>query len=142
MTRQRASGTIFLVIGLLGALLSRNYELGTATRMGPGYFPFALSILVALLGGGGVVQSLLRRERADMPHWEWLDLFFLLLGVVLFALLIDRAGLLAAVAGLLVPSCYWRLRHRPVEVVVLCAVLTAFTGAVFIETFGLPFDWL
>ena len=142
MTPHRLSGAIFVAIGLLGLVLSRNYALGTATRMGPGYFPTVLSGLIALLGLAGIVQSLLRRERGGMPRWEVLDLGFLLAGVVLFALLIDRAGLLAAVTGLLVPSCYWRLRRRPLEVIALCLVLTAFTGAVFIEAFGLPFDWL
>ena len=142
MTPQRLSGSIFVAIGLLGIVLSRDYALGTATRMGPGYFPFVLSVLIALLGFAGIVQSLLRRERGGMPRWEFLDLFFLSVGVVLFALLIDRAGLLAAVTGLLVPSCYWRLRRRPLEVLALCAVMTAFTGAIFIEAFGLPFEWL
>jgi hypothetical protein len=142
LTPQVLSGAIFVAIGLLGLVLSRNYELGTATHMGPGYFPFVLSVLMVLLGIGGIVQSLLRRERGGMPRWEFLDLVFLLLGVVLFGLLIDRGGLLAAVTGLLVPSCYWRLRRRPLEVALLCVVMTAFSGAIFIETFGLPFEWL
>jgi hypothetical protein len=142
VTPQRWSGGIFVAIGLAGLLLSRNYDLGTATRMGPGYFPVVLSVLIVLLGLGGIVQSVMRRERGGMPHWEFLDLFFLLLGVVLFALLIERAGLLAAVIGLLLPACYWRLRRRPLEVLALCVVMTAFSGAVFIEAFGLPFDWL
>lgn len=144
MTRfapQTCAGLIFGVIGVIGIFLSRGYKLGSATHMGPGYFPICLSGLLLLLGLGAVVQGMLRRDCRPPPHWEFVDLALLLVGVVLFGLLIDRLGLVAAVAGLLIPACWWRLRRKPFEVAALFAVITAFTGLVFIREFGLPFAW-
>jgi hypothetical protein len=138
---QACAGAIFMTVGIAGALLSRSYAMGTAIHMGPGFFPSVLSVLVFLLGAGGLVRAMARRDGGGLPSWEFLDLGFLLAGVVLFAILIDRTGLVEAVAALIVLACYRRLRQRPVEVVALCAGLTAFSGAVFVEAFGLPFAW-
>jgi MFS family permease len=44
------SGIMFLVIGLLAAYLARSYNMGTAARMGPAYFPFVLGMLLAFIG--------------------------------------------------------------------------------------------
>ena len=66
MTKQRMSGAIFVAIGVLGAILSRNYELGTATRMGPGYFPFVLSVLIAL-GSQAGAQSVPNSASKQVP---------------------------------------------------------------------------
>ena len=46
------SGLMFAVVGAAFALGSTNYSIGTAARMGPGYFPLVLGILLALLGVG------------------------------------------------------------------------------------------
>ena len=142
VTPQVCAGAIFAVIGAIGIVLARGYALGTATHMGPGYFPTCLSVLLLLLGLGAILQSLLRGGGTSrLPAWEFADLGFLLLGVVLFGLLIDSAGLVAAVAGLILPACYWRLLRRPIEVAAVFVVITVFSGLVFIQAFGLPFAW-
>ena len=141
-SRQLVAGVIFALLGLLTWLQASTYSFGTSTRMGPGYFPTCLAILMLFLGLGAIVQAVLRGDH-DLPdRWEARDLAFLLAGTALFGVLIDVAGLLAANAALLACACHARLRRRPVEVVVLWAALSGFTGVVFIETFGLPFRWL
>jgi hypothetical protein len=141
LSRQFCAGAIFVLIGLFGVFAASNYQLGSATHMGPGYFPICLSILLAVLGLVAMVQSLLRHPQVRLPSWEWRDLAFMTLGAVLFGLLIDRAGLLAASAGLILPACYARLRRHPIEVAVLWLALTGFAGAIFIDAFGMPFAW-
>jgi len=44
------SGVLFIVAGVAIAMLAQDYRLGTAARMGPGYFPTLLGALLALLG--------------------------------------------------------------------------------------------
>src|SRR5690606_15795292 len=44
------AGVMFTLIGVLFAFFSTSYEVGTAARMGPGYFPLVLGILLAVLG--------------------------------------------------------------------------------------------
>lgn len=141
LTPQVAAGATFAAIGMLGIVLAHGYETGTATHMGPGYFPTCLSILILLLGMGAVLQSLLRGDRERLPALELVDLSLLLLGVVVFGMLIERAGLLAAVAGLVVPVCLPRVRRRPLEVLLVYVAISVFCGLVFIRAFGLPFEW-
>ncbi|MDQ0346829.1 tripartite tricarboxylate transporter TctB family protein [Ancylobacter vacuolatus] len=51
------TGAIYLVIGLVGFAVARDYRLGTATHMGPGYFPAVLTGLLALVGLISVVRA-------------------------------------------------------------------------------------
>ena len=44
------AGLIFIGFGLVAVIIGSNYSLGTAARMGPGYFPRILGILLILLG--------------------------------------------------------------------------------------------
>ena len=46
------SGVMFVVVGAAFALGATSYSMGTAARMGPGYFPFWLGVCLSLLGGG------------------------------------------------------------------------------------------
>ena len=48
--RQFASGLIFLCMGVFAAVYAFQYRLGTATHMGPGYFPLGVALVLALLG--------------------------------------------------------------------------------------------
>ena len=45
------SGALFIAIGIATIVLGSRYTLGTAARMGPGYFPRILGILLIALGG-------------------------------------------------------------------------------------------
>ena len=45
-----AAGFMYIVVGLFFAGIARNYQMGTAAKMGPGYFPFWLGMLLALIG--------------------------------------------------------------------------------------------
>jgi hypothetical protein len=142
VSRQIVAGAILAAVGALAWQQAGAYAFGSSTHMGPGYFPTCLAILILLLGLGAMVQAVVRGDRDVPERWEFADLASLLVGVVLFGVLIDLAGLLVANAALLACACHARLRRKPLEVVAVWAVLSAFTGAVFIETFGLPFRWL
>lgn len=48
--RDFGAGIMYMVIGLFFAIMATNYPMGTAAKMGPGYFPFYLGILMFLLG--------------------------------------------------------------------------------------------
>ena len=47
---EAACGAIFIGFGAFFALQSFGLEIGTAFRMGPGYFPLVLAIVLILLG--------------------------------------------------------------------------------------------
>ena len=44
------TGVLYIVIGLSALVIARNYALGSAARMGPGYFPTAVALLLTAVG--------------------------------------------------------------------------------------------
>ena len=44
------AGIMFLSFACVAVLAARGYSMGTAGRMGPGYFPMALGLVLGLLG--------------------------------------------------------------------------------------------
>ena len=63
------SGLMFAIVGIAFAWGASTYNVGNGARMGPGYFPLMLGILMALIGAGigalagaGVGHLLQRRQ--------------------------------------------------------------------------------
>jgi len=132
------SGVMFLAVGLAFVGLARNYELGTAQRMGPGYFPTALGALLAVLGLIVAIKGLTREERGgDIARFHFGPLAVVLGAVALFALLLRPAGLVAALTVLIGVSAYASHEFRLREVVPLAAFLVVLVLAVFIWGLGL-----
>lgn len=71
------------------------FSLGTANRMGPGYFPAIVSGLFALCGLMILIPALLRA--GPMPIFEWKPLFWISLSTLAFALLLVPFGLVPAI---------------------------------------------
>jgi hypothetical protein len=133
------AGSLFLAIGGAAWLGSHDFQLGTATRMGPGYFPRCLGLLLMLLGAISLLRALGTGEAAPAEPHALTPLLLILSGVIGFTLLIDRAGLVAAIFVLIAFACARQLTRRPLEVLLMFVVLAAFSVAVFIDGFGMPF---
>jgi hypothetical protein len=89
------SGLLFMAFGLAALVLSGDYPIGVAARMGAGYFPRVLGIL--LLGLGGLLAlGGLRATTEQQPVWRWKPLLIILLSVAVFILLGQRLGLVLA----------------------------------------------
>jgi hypothetical protein len=139
--RELCAGLLFAVIGVAAAIKSTDYDIGTATNMGPGYFPETLSLLLIALGLGSVVRGLLREAtetsedvRALMP------LFLIILGVFGFAFTVDRYGLIPAIVVLVGCACFKHALVRPVEVLCVIGVLILFSVGLFVYGFAMPFN--
>jgi hypothetical protein len=108
--------------------------------MGPGYFPLAVSLILAGLGIGSVIRSLTVAEPDVLDPWPIAAIVFILGGVVGFGLLLQSAGLIAAAAVLILLSCWSRLRTRPGETLLLTAALIALVAGIFVFGLGMPVD--
>lgn len=96
------SGIMFLVLGVLFVIFSQTYQLGTAARMGPGFFPTVLGALLAVLGAAVIMQSLARRTaEAHLERVGWRELFLILSSVAVFALTLPVLGMVVAVTLLI-----------------------------------------
>ncbi len=137
------SGALFVVVGVAFAYGATAYRFGTSARPGAGFFPFGLGLLLAALGAGLVVRSLLRRGAADrIGAWPLRPALTIAAAVAAFGAALETVGLVVAVPLLAVvvagagPEFRWR------EAVVAAAVLTAFCWLVFVQALNLPLPLL
>lgn len=132
------TGIIYVVFGFLAFWIARDFGMGTASRMGPGYFPTVLASLLMLIGAISLVLSFLK-PGPPIGGFAIKASALILGGIVLFGLLITRAGLLIAlpVMVLLAAAASEKFRFDWKAVAGLLA-LTAFCALVFVKGLGVP----
>ena len=143
------SGLLFMGVGAAFAWGSGNYSLGTGARMGPGYFPLMLGILMAVLGIVITFQSLVvETEDGDkIGAWAWKPLFFIIAANLLFGLMlgglpsakIPAMGLIAAIYALTFVASMAGEEFKVKEVLVLATVLAIMSYLAFIVLLKLQF---
>ena len=136
------AGVIYLALGLAVILLGRNYSLGSAARMGPGYFPIVLGALLALFGVVSIARSFVRAGEA-VAAIAWKPLVLVIGATVLFGLLMERAGLLVALPVLIVVSAL-ASQHTRADLQSALALIgiVAFCALVFVKGLGVPMPLL
>jgi hypothetical protein len=87
------SGLMFMGVGVAFAWGATTYTVGEGARMGPGYFPLMLGILMAVLGAAITFMSLTVETEggAKIGKWAWKPLVFVILANLTFGVLL--AGL-------------------------------------------------
>ncbi|MCZ8075929.1 MAG: tripartite tricarboxylate transporter TctB family protein [Paucibacter sp.] len=89
------SGLMFVLVGVVFAWASTEYNFGSSARPGPGYFPFGLGVLLALLGGLVLFKALTLESEGGDPIGPvaWRPLLVITAAIVLFGLALPRLGL-------------------------------------------------
>src|SRR5512143_4110602 len=95
------AGLLFIAFGVAAIVIGSNYALGTAARMGPGYFPRILGILLVTLGAV-LAGRATRLHGVPMPRLKWRPTLVVLGSVVLFGFIVEQAGLLVSTVVLIV----------------------------------------
>ena len=131
------TGIIFLFFGLAAVVLGRDYQMGTAARMGPAYFPTVLGILLAVIGAIGVVRSFLRPGEA-VGKFYVKEIILILSAVILFGVLMRGAGLVPAVLVIVLVSAYASPKFSIGPNLLLAGGLAIFSVLVFVKLLGLP----
>lgn len=129
---------MFIAFGLFFMIGARNYELGSAARMGPAYFPTMLGGLIAVVGAIVMVQSLVVKggKVAAIP----LRLIFLItVSLLVFGYLLKPLGLVLSLALLVVLSAFAGHEFKLKEVLILSVALVILSVLVFVKGLGLPF---
>ncbi|MGH6860842.1 MAG: tripartite tricarboxylate transporter TctB family protein [Phyllobacterium sp.] len=141
--RDFLSGVVFFAIGLTAFVAGNRYDVGTASDMGPGYFPALLGLLLIAFGGISV-SAALRSSEVDKPDWIGLKPFMAIItSVIVFALLLEHVGLVLSILFCLLIACWDMIRRKPLQFAALYISLTAFCVGVFIYAFGMtiPLFW-
>jgi hypothetical protein len=131
------SGLMFCGFAVVAILAARGYSLGTAGKMGPGYFPLLLGGVLGVLGLILIVRSLVL-DGEPVARLHVLPIAVIAFAVALFGLMIEPLGLVATLAVLTIVTAWAGADFRFVEAAVLAAVLIAFSVGVFVYLLGLP----
>ena len=135
------SGLMFVGIGALGIYMAQDYPMGSALRMGPGYFPIVLSAVLILFGIYCFIQGLLHPVKIE-ASWSLRALVILPVATVIFGLLMERAGFIPALIVLVFISAAAGNEFKLWEVLVMAIGLTVGSWALFIWGLGLPYPLL
>ncbi|MBC5782099.1 tripartite tricarboxylate transporter TctB family protein [Ramlibacter sp. USB13] len=129
-----AAGVVYVLAGAGFSLGALNYKLGDAARMGPGWFPFWVGILLVLVGiatAAAGVRVHAAEEHVKRP--EFGTIAWILGAVVLFGVLLQHAGLVLSLAVLVIVSSLGSHEFKWRATLVNAAVLIAFSVGVFIR---------
>ncbi|WP_430242167.1 tripartite tricarboxylate transporter TctB family protein [Neorhizobium sp. DAR64861/K0K2] len=131
-------GLALMLTGLFFAYQSIELELGTALRMGPGYFPFILACVLVLLGGVIVFQAI-RVHGEPVGALAWRGMAFILPAPIFFGLTVRGLGFVPAIFFTALIAAFASHKMKLLMAVILAALLTVFSVLVFSYGLGLPF---
>jgi hypothetical protein len=126
------TGVFFLVWAMT------HYQMGTAVRMGPAYFPVMLGGLLAFLGLLVLLEGF-AMEGPKVPAFALRPLILISFACVVYGYVMKPLGLVAATALLVFISAYGGHEFKWKEVTILSAILILFSVLVFVKGLTLPF---
>lgn len=143
------AGLMFMAVGIGFAVGATNYTVGEAARMGPGYFPLMLGILLALLGALVTFISF-RRNVPDgdkVGSFAWRPLGYVLGANLAFGALLvglpsigfPSFGLIVAIYGLTIIASMARPKYSLKEALILGTVLAVGSYLGFVYMLNLQF---
>ncbi len=134
------SGVMFLALGVLFVIFSQAYQLGTPARMGPGFFPTMLGVLMALLGIGIAWRATAPSSgKGDLESVGWRELFLVLVAVGVFAAALPYLGMVVAVTLLIAISAMASHEFSWKETAISIVVLLVMSDLVFVRGLELQF---
>lgn len=143
------SGLMFTAVGVGFAWGAANYNVGNGARMGPGYFPLMLGIVLALLGGLIMFKALVveTEDGEKIGKWAWKPLVYIISANLLFGIMIGGLpsiglppmGLVAGIFALTIIASLAGESFKLKEVLVLAAVLALGSYLAFVMLLKLQF---
>ena len=136
--RDVLAGLIFIGFGLAFAITAWTYDLGTALRMGPGYFPLLLGAVLVLLGAAVIVEGIVAGEGEAIGAVPWRGIVLLTLAVLFFGFTVTRLGLAASLFVTVLIAAFSSQRTSLIGGLVMAVALTVFCILIFVQALGMP----
>jgi len=143
------SGLVFTLVGASFAYGATSYNIGTGARMGPGYFPLLLGVILTLIGAFILFKSLVVETPTGdaVGAWAWKPLIFIIAGNLLFGIFLGglpsiklpAMGLIGAIYGTTLIVSLAGDKFNLKEVLILATVLSAMSYLAFIVVLKLQF---
>jgi hypothetical protein len=134
------SGVLFAAIGFAFAIIVKVYEypMGTASRMGAGYFPFFLGNILGVMGLI-IIGKAWVSDGGPVSKFAWRPLIWVLSAFIIFGLTAKWLGLIIAIVLLVMISSFGGHEFRLKEALISSAVLAVGCVAVFVYGLKLSF---
>lgn len=132
-------GALFIALGGFFAYQSLGLDLGTAFRMGPGFFPLVLAAILILLGAVILIQSG-KVEGEPLGPIALRGIFLILPAPIFFGLTVRGLGFVPSLFFAALIAAFASHRMGPLMAVLLAAAITVFSVLVFSYALGLPFE--
>jgi hypothetical protein len=134
------AGLMFIGFGLAAIIVARDYPMGSAMRMGPGYFPTYLGAIMMVMGAIIAFRSTMVQGEG-IRKFGWRGLIFLSLAFFTYGVLIDTldVGFVLSIAAVVILSTLASREFHPLESLGLAALLVLGTVAVFIWGLDMPY---
>lgn len=130
---------MFIASGLFFAIWATEfYQMGTAVRMGPAYFPAVLGGLLVFLGAI-ILAGSFAIEGPEVPRFNFRPLIMISVATVAYGYLMKPGGLVVATAVLVYVSALGGHEFNWKEVTILFVLLIIFSVLVFVKGLSLPF---
>jgi hypothetical protein len=136
--KELLAGATFVAFGLAFAVASAGYEVGTALRMGPGYFPLVLGGVLVLLGITIIVTGFVAGGDEDLGPVPWRSAVLLVAAVAFFGMTVRGLGLVPALLVTTLLAALAGHRTGVVAAVVIAGGLTALCVLIFVMALQLP----
>ncbi|WP_224001819.1 tripartite tricarboxylate transporter TctB family protein [Aureimonas sp. SA4125] len=131
------SGLIFLGFGAAFAITALGYPMGTALRMGAGFFPFALGLILCVIGLAVLVKGFLHRGPAeDLGTIPWRGAVLILSALTFFGLCVRGLGLLPTLFVTVLASALASRTLAPWAAVALATAMTLICYVIFVRGLG------
>ena len=141
--RDFGAGIMYMVIGLFFAIVATRYQYGTAAKMGPGYFPFWLGMLMAAMGLLVLIRSMGAKATIEaIPKFNFKVIGLITGSIILYGLLLPKMGFIVAVLVLVMVASSASKEFSWKVALINATVLIAFTYSVFVIGLKLQFPLL
>lgn len=133
------SGLMFIVCGIAFAWGATSYSFGSSARPGPGYFPFGLGIILAILGAIVLFKALTIESEGGDPVGSiaWKPLIVILASIAAFGLLLPRLGMIVSLPILVLTASWAGDEFHWKDALINSVILTVGSWAIFIKGLSL-----
>ena len=126
------AGSIFIALGVAFAAGSLAYDIGTPVRMGPGYVPLVLGLVLAGLGVLVIVKGFIAGEGEPIGEVDWRAVVLITAALLFFGVTVRGLGVVGALFGASLLAALARSQTSIREALVIAVGLTVLSVVIFI----------
>lgn len=136
------AGVLFFILGAIFLIAGWSYPAGSLSRMGPGMFPFIVSLALMVCSVGLILSNLAHFNRKDFanldPRHIWRPVLVVTIAILTFGLTIERFGIVVSITALFLISCLAGEKRSVLAGLLGAGLLAAAITVIFVYVLNIP----